>query len=140
MANDPKKIAPLKVVNPTETQQDWSIVMRELSMLADWIKRTFAVDVSGLVDNESIAVRTDEPKGIDSSKLWVKTSSPPGIGIPFSGGYRIIYEYTPNVPFIWTKGNDLLPSYLRKISDVEAGKFGLSLDIEEGYFYVILEP
>lgn len=138
--SDHKKMAPLKVANPTETQQDWSIVMRKLPMLADWIARTFAVDLSGLLEQEDIIAQTDEPQGIDRKSIWVKTSSPPGVGVLFSNQYRVIYEYQPYVPFIWTQGESNLPGYLRQISDVEAENFGLSLEIDSNYFYVILEP
>jgi len=136
----PIKYAPLKVANPTEKKQDWDAVMRELPMLAEWIERTFAVDITDIADESKFVTSTEKPEGSDSELLWVKISSPPGIGIPFGNEYTVIYPYPPNVPFLWVSGDDSLPTYLRKLTSDELDNYELDNPVIEDYFHVILEP
>lgn len=134
-----KQYAPLVVANPSEKNQDWNAVMREMSMLAEWVERTFAIDITGLKDDAKIIISSDEPEGNNSQYPWIKISSPPGIGIPFDSGYAMIYPYPKNVPILWTQGVVDLPVYLRALTDDELTSYGLTDPESEDFFHVILE-
>lgn len=133
--------ASLKVAKPTEVRQDWSQVTQSLPVFAQWIARTFAVDLTDLLSkNELIYVGSSEPTGEDKGKIWIKNTNPPGIGIPFSDTYVVIYPFPPNSPVLWTGGSANQPGYVRKLSDTELEQFGLTDPESSEYYYVILEP
>lgn len=133
--------APIKIANPVEVRQDWAIVMQSLSELAHWISRTFAIDVTNLVNvSTEIYVGSSKPTGEDKGKIWIKNTSPPAIGIPFSDDYIEIYPYPPLCPVLWTGGAGSHPSYMRKLSETELEQFALTNPESDNYYYIILEP
>lgn len=133
--------APIKVANPKETRQDWNIVTRDLSELALWIARTFAIDVSDILNRSTpVYSGSQEPVGSDKGKIWIKTSSPPAIGIPFSDGYQLIYPMPPNTPQLWMGGKGEHPNYTRLVTSEELDELGLTAPQNENYYYIVLEP
>lgn len=132
---------PLKVAVPTEVRQDWDIISKNLSELSRWISRTFAVDITDyLSKNTTLYLGSSEPEGEDAGKLWIKTTSPPALGIPFNGQYTMLYPFPPSCPVLWTNGESELPTYLRKLSETELERYSLTDPSGDDYFYVILEP
>lgn len=136
-----KTYAPLIAVNPQELNVDWQVLMREVPALAEWITRTFSVDVSKIIDQNELIISTEKPTGEDANKPWLKTGSPVGIGIPYNDDYVVIYQYPPFVPFIWTQGDDTLPTTMRKMTTSELEELGLTAPSEDsGSYYVMFEP
>lgn len=135
--------AELKVANPAEAQAGWERVGTKPSDLAAWFTKVFKIEITGEESENPVFVSSSEPENSqDKEKPFFNTSSPFGIGIPINGGesYVYIYPYPPYVPLLYTGGDDKKPSYLRRLSPTELGKFGLTNPEDSSYYYVIFEP
>lgn len=133
----------LRVANPVEAQASWASVGTSPGNLAAWIERMFTVEVPDQTTALPVIISSTEPSSSeDAKKIWINTGPIPSIRIPQNEGSSStsIYPYPPFVPFLWIRGDDLKPAYLRKLSETELTKMGLTNPPDSGYYYVILEP
>jgi hypothetical protein len=129
----------LEVGNPTEAQASWDAVGRTPGDLFAAITRVFSVRITGLDQTIEVYLGDTQPEGDYAGKPWFDNGSIPRIGIPTGTEYTFIYAYPPNVPFLWIKGAETKPSYLRVLSPTELSNYGLTNPEGGLYFYVILE-
>lgn len=129
----------LEISNPVEAQASWEAVGANPATLYSAITRVFSVKITGLDQTIEIYTGDAAPEGDFAGKPWFDTGSIPRIGIPAGDSYIFIYPYPPNVPFLWIKGSDQKPVYLRVLTPTELTKYGLTNPEGDLYFYVILE-
>lgn len=130
---------PIKPVKGIEAQANFEGISTPKE-LADMLSRLLAVDDEEFTNLEEVIVSPLEPIDTDKKKIWIKSSGAPAIGLPIGGRYRLIYSYPPDVPFLWIKGLDSFPNYLRKLSSGELSDYDLANPSNPDYFYVILNP
>jgi len=131
-------VLPLLVANTIEASRKWEEICQSPQALTAWLIRMLAVDISGIASITEIVKSASEPQGSDRSKLWLKMSDPVGIGVPYDGVYKMIYEYPPNCAVLWTKDLADLPSYFRKLTTSELSSVGLTSPTN-GYTWVVME-
>lgn len=130
---------PLAVQNDIEQLRSWEGLATPHD-LALYNARVLGVDPNELLALQEIIYSDLEPAGEDDrKKLWIKTDSPAGIGIPTGDGYKVIYEYQPNIPLLWVLGENDLPSYMRLLTTQELEDYGLTKPAKNKYFWVIFE-
>lgn len=130
---------PIKRVKGIEAQASFEGINTP-NDLANLMTRLLAVDDEGFVSLREIVVTPNEPTGEEKKKVWIKSSSPPAIGLPVGGIYRMIYQYPVNVPFLWIDGEENLPSYMTKVTKTEMLSYGLPFPTSDTIFYVVSRP
>jgi len=139
-ASDTTNILPLVVANPVELNVQWQDICSNPRDLGLWIVRMLAVDISRVGELNQFIVSDSEPVGADVGKPWIKTGSPPGIGVYDGERYYVIYPYPEATPFLWTKGIDALPAFLTKVNTGTLSDYGLTAPGNNDYFYAIFNP
>jgi len=129
---------PLKVQKGIEPQESWEGYSTPTD-LARYMAQVLSVDPNQLLQFEEVIFSDSQPSGEKSKKLWIKTDAPVAIGIPYSGGYNLIYQYPANIPFLWVKGNSF-PSFLRKLTNAELNDYNLEDPEVNTAFWLIMEP
>jgi len=116
---------PLCVQNDIEQKRSWEGIATPHDM-AKYIAAVLALDPTKLALLYELVYSDIQPTGSDSKKLWIKTEEPVGFGIPVGGSYVVLYQYPPNTPFLWVKGEETIPAYCRVLSNGEIAKYGLN--------------
>lgn len=140
MASEPPKL-PLILSEQIEPERSWEGLSTPHDLL-QYFARNCSVDARALVNLEEFVVSPIEPTGANRSKIWIKNEGAPGIGIPIGSQYKVIYEYPPNVPLLWTGGSSTqlsFPNYLRKLTPAELESFGLTAPTNPDFYYFMLE-
>lgn len=132
-------VLPLVVQSELEPLKSWEGISTP-SDLARYMARVLSVDPNQLLQFEEIVFSDVQPTGDEASKIWFKTDEPIGIGIPSGDNdYNILYQYSPNVAYLWLNGSDRLPSYFRKITQSELEDYSLTDPTEKKAFWVVFE-
>jgi hypothetical protein len=129
-------LLPLSIQNDIERQRSWEGISTPHD-LALYMGRVLSVDPTKILSLQEIVYSDVEPVGVDRKKIWIKTDHPVGFGIPTGDGYKMIYQYPPNTPFIWTQGMSDLPQYLRALTDGEMSDYSLAAPKNESVKWVI---
>lgn len=130
---------PIKRVKGIEAQATFDGVSTP-NDLANMLTRLLAVDDEGFLSLKEIIVSPNEPTGEEKKKLWIKSSNPPGIGLPIGGIYKMIYQYPVGIPFLWVDGLENLPGYMDIIEWQTLDSYGLKRPTTPSAFYVISRP
>lgn len=133
------KSLPLKIQKGIEQASSWSGLSTPYDLLLYFARNTF-IDPTAIVSLKEVVTSSIEPAGEDRDKLWIKTEGAPALGIPIGGTYQMIYQYPPNVPFIWTQGIDVMPSYISRLETSELGDYGLTNPTDVKFYYAIFKP
>lgn len=115
---------PLQSVTPDEALDMCDITRDPVSLLT-FLVRHLGVDGGTVSDASAVVSSASEPGAADRDKVWLKTSSPPGVGVFANGVWNIIYPYPPNVALPWV-GSGSPPSYMRTVSDSEKANIGFN--------------
>lgn len=126
---------PLSLQNDVEQGKSWEGNSTPHD-LAQYMARVLSVDPNLLLALQEVVYSDVQPTGEDSKRIWIKTSAPAGIGIPTSFGYKVIYEYPANVPFLWVS-EDALPTYVRRLTNGELANYSLTDPIIATAYWVI---
>ncbi len=129
-------LLPIVVAKNKEVLSSWEGITTPHDFLL-YLARMASVDPSSLASLEEIVFSDVQPTGESGKKIWIKTGSPCGIGIPVGSLYNMIYQYPVGVPMLWKKSNNL-PSYLKDVSQGVLEDMGLVNT--ELYKYVIFNP
>lgn len=116
---------PLKVQNDIERLKSWEGVSTPHE-LALYMARILSVDATNILELQEVVYSDVQPTGTDSKKIWVKTDPPQAVGLPTSEGYKMLYEYPANIPFLWIEGVATLPSYIRILTTEELTDYSLT--------------
>lgn len=133
------KFLTLQIAKDIEKSKSWEGLSTPYD-LALYILRMAVIDPSGISSLDPISYSPLEPVGSDRSKLWIKTEGVPGIGIPIGGRYQMIYQYPPNVPFLWVDASNAAPAYLNRLSQSDLENYGLTDPVIDTAYYVIFNP
>lgn len=132
-----RPILPLVASKDVEGLRSWE-GMETPSDLVRLMASRLSVDPNQLEQFNEV-VYTDVQPPSNTSKIWIKTSQPIGIGIPSGGTYHILYQYPPNVPFLYVHADDI-PQYLRELTASELDKYNLTAPDEgSNASWVIME-
>lgn len=130
-------ILPLVVAKPVEAKEDFAGLNTPF-LFARYVLSLGGVDVEQLRTFQEIYYGSSEPSGADAGKIWVKRDGAPAIGIRIGSQYQMFYQYPPDVPLLWTKTSDTIPSYMRRLTDAELTQYSLIAPVSGG-MYVIFE-
>lgn len=132
-----RPVLPLIASKDIEALRSWEGIETP-DDLVRLMARMLSVDPNQL-EQFSEVVYSDVQPPSSSTQIWIKTDQPIAIGIPSGGTYQLLYQYPPNVPFIYTK-MDSLPTYLRKLTDSELDRYNLvAPDADSNAAWVIME-
>lgn len=115
---------PLEYV-PSPTRLDWCQFQRPEDFLK-LIPDLFRVNAEGIYQTMPAIASDVTPGNEHLDKIWVKTSEPPGIGIPSGGKFNVIYQYPVSVPFIADFGNSNIPIGVTELSPEDIASKGLT--------------
>lgn len=132
-----ESILPLKVAKDIEPLRTWENILTPYDV-AVYVARICGVDISQISSLSEIIFSSIEPVGADRKKIFINTSGVPSIGIPIGGQYQMIYQYPPNVPFLWTTGN--IPSYIRELTEDEMTRYSIAIPVDSTAKWVIFNP
>lgn len=132
-------LLPLKAVNDIERLKSWEGINTPSDLIKFLIKHA-VVDPSAITQLFDVVYSETEPANEeDRGKLWIKTSSPIGIGIPKTDGFTMLHQFPVDVPFLWLAKRGNVPYYLEKLTSSQLEKFGLTEPDQEGTYWVIYE-
>lgn len=126
---------PLRVATDIEPLRSWDEITNPMDLVI-YIARLLSVDPSSFASLQEVSFGSQPPSGDDLGKLFIKNTTPVGIGIFNGSGYSMIYQYPPNVPLLWTKGNEEFPSYLKRLSADQLQDYGLT-NPSEGFYFML---
>jgi hypothetical protein len=128
----------LRLANGIEPEISWEKIQtpHDLLLLA---AKLLSVDVSQIATLEEVITSPTEPSGINKKPIWIKNENPFSISIKAGSQYISFYQYPPNIPLLWTKGKDSLPSHMRQLTEDEMQKFNLPEPADNFYFYAIFD-
>lgn len=128
---------PLIVAKDIEAQRTFEGIATPID-LAIFLSRILAVDSRSVERLSEVYTGSTEPTGADRKPIWINTSFLYSIALLIGNEYKHIYPYPTNTPFIWTLGENDLPSFAVKLSDPEVTSYGLTSPVNTDYFYVII--
>jgi len=126
---------PLVVQRDIEQQKTWEGISTPYE-LALWLAKIMSIDPTRILQLNEIIHSDVQPVGSDASKIWIKTDEPLGVGLPTGGGYRMIYQYPPNTPFLYI---GTIPTYTRELSLAEMQDYSLTAPTSANATWVIYE-
>ncbi len=131
-------VLPLVSANNVEPLKSWEDI-RNPQDLINYCKRMLGVDPNQLLQFEEIVVSPLQPQSNEENRkqIWIKSEGAPAVGILIGTGYRLIYEYPPNVPLLWTKSLSSFPPYLSVLNGDELTAYGLTNPAD--FFYFMLK-
>lgn len=129
---------PLKLAKGIEQDVSWERIQTPHDFLR-LAAQLLVVDVEQISTLEEVVVSPTEPTGQNRKAIWVKSEQPFAVNIKAGSQYAAIYQYPPNVPMLWTKGEDNVPSYMRRLTAAEMTKMSLAQPSDSFYFYVIFD-
>lgn len=127
---------PVSVQNDIEKQRSWEGISTPHD-LAMYMSRVLFVNPAQILSLQEIVYSDVAPVGSDAKKIWIKTDHPIAIGIPTGDGYKLIHQYPPNTPILWTQGMDTLPQYMRVLSSGELSDYSLTAPTKDTVKWVI---
>lgn len=130
-------LLPLLAANDIEPLKSWEDVTSPHDLVL-YLIRMAAVDPNQLLQFTEIVVGPDQPSGADRNKLWLKNTDPFAVGIFNGNTYKLIYEYPPNVPLIWTKARSEFPSYLTELNDGQLTSYGLTKPPSDAFYFMLI--
>lgn len=125
-AEVPLKLS-LQAANPAEAQTTWEDPEVCLSpfAFASWLVRHLSIDAEQLNSiAESVVFSGTEPTAQDAKKIWVKTSTPYGIGFFAGGQWRVINDW-PKYGLFHVPDDVSTPTYIKTLSEAEITARGL---------------
>jgi hypothetical protein len=126
---------PLVVQRNIEQQKSWEGISTPFE-LAQYLARIMSIDPNELLQLNEIVYSDVEPVGDEARKIWVKTDEPFGIGVPVGNAYRMIYQYPPNVPFLFIGE---MPTYARELTTDEMSIYSLTKPTSTTAHWIIYE-
>lgn len=129
---------PLRVKSSIEPTSSWEGLSTPTD-LAFFMAKVLSLSANELKDFEEIVFSNSQPTGDEASKIWIKTDEPLGIGIPVGKEYQVIYQHPKNIPFVWNNNINVVPSYLRPLTDEDLKQYGFTKPISSNYVWVIFE-
>lgn len=124
MATQP--VLPLVASKDIETLKTWEGIETPNDLVRLMAAR-LSVDPNQLNQFSEVVFSDVQPES-NTTKLWIKTNVPVAIGLPSGGTYNLIYQYPPNVPFIYTDIANL-PVFLRALSVNEMTNYSLTYPV-----------
>jgi hypothetical protein len=121
MATQP--VLPLVASKDIEALKSWEGIQTP-SDLVRLMAARLSVDPNQLNQFSEIVFSDVQPAS-NTTKIWIKTNAPIAIGIPSGGSYTLLYQYPPNVPFIYTDISNI-PVFLRVLSQNELDTYNLT--------------
>jgi hypothetical protein len=120
-------VLPLVSARQAEALKSWEEIKTPQDLI-NYCKRMLGVDPNQLLQFQEIESSPLEPQpgAEDRKQIWIKTDGAPAIGILIGSSYKLIYEYPPNVPLIWTKSVADFPGYLTKLTPTQVTNYGLA--------------
>lgn len=131
-------VLPLVSANNVEALKSWEDIKNPQDLI-NYCKRMLGVDPNQLLQFEEVVSSPIEPQPTSSNKkkLWLKTEGAPAVGVLIGNSYKLIYNYPPNVPLLWTQSENDFPDYLSKLNSDELTAYGLTNPT--GFFYFMLK-
>lgn len=132
----------LLVAKPPETDQSWDSgnAGRSPFDLALFLQKILFVDAGEFAKLTGVIRQSGQPQPEDTNKLWIKTSEPIGVGV-YSGGWQVIYEFTPHAPMLWdTNKRGPLPLYMARMTSSQMSGAGLTEPTDERWAWVTFNP
>jgi len=129
---------PLRLAKGIEPEISWEKIQTPQDLL-QLAAKLLAVDVTQITSLEEVIVSPSEPSGVHRKTIWVKSEQPFSINIKAGSQYVPFYQYPPNVPLLWTKGESDLPSYMRKLTADELTAMGITPPVNSFYIYAIFD-
>lgn len=126
---------PLKVANDAEQSKSWEGISTPHD-LALYLARVMSLDAEKILALKEIYIGQEPPTGDDLGKIWLGNVDPVFLGIYSGGGYRKIYQYPINVPFLWIGS---MPDYFRALTVEELDEYGLKDPAKPSVRWVIFE-